>query len=399
MNSIYSVSQINSYIKNMFQQDYLLHSVSVRGELSNVKYHSSGHIYFTIKDKGGSLSCVMFQGNRKGLTFSLKEGQQIVCQGQIDTFPRDGVYQLYAKTITLDGAGLLYERYEKLKKDLEEMGMFSKEYKKDLPKYATRIGVVTAKTGAAIQDIINVSKRRNPYVEITLYPAKVQGEGSAETIVNGIRALDRLNLDVIIVGRGGGSIEDLWAFNEEIVARAIFECETPIISAVGHETDTTIADYVADMRAPTPSAAAEIAVFSYDDFLRRLEDIRFNMEKSLLKKIDNKKLILQRYQAQIEKRSPENQLREMRMMHAYSLDRLNDLMIKCINRKRHRYELLIEKMRLSSPLEKLSSGYAYVSDNKGKNIKSVSDVTIGELLTLNMKDGVIETEVKSLHNS
>lgn len=259
--SIYSVAQVNSYIKNLFVQDFLLNRISVRGEVSNCKYHTSGHIYFTLKDKSGTLSAVMFAGQRKGLTFQLQEGQQVVVNGSIDIYERDGRYQLYAREIRRDGVGDLFERFQKLRDELEEMGMFAAEYKKPIPKYAKTIGIVTASTGAAIHDIINITARRNPYVQLILYPALVQGQDARFSIVNGIRTLDSMGLDVLIVGRGGGSMEDLWAFNEEVVARAIFECETPVISAVGHETDVTIADYVADLRAPTPSAAAELAVF------------------------------------------------------------------------------------------------------------------------------------------
>ncbi len=263
MKNVYSVGQVNTYIKNMFAQDFMLKRISVKGEVSNCKYHSTGHIYFTLKDGVGAISAVMFAGNRRGLTFAMKEGDKVVVTGSIEVYERDGKYQLYAREIELAGAGNLYLKFEALKRELEEMGMFDASYKKPIPKYAKRVGIVTAPTGAAIQDIRNIASRRNPYVQLILYPALVQGEGAAASVVNGIRTLDALGVDVMIVGRGGGSIEDLWAFNEEIVARAIFACETPVISAVGHETDTTIADYAADLRAPTPSAAAELAVFDY----------------------------------------------------------------------------------------------------------------------------------------
>ena len=263
MANIYSVTQVNSYIKNMFTQDFMLNRIFIKGEVSNCKYHTSGHVYFTIKDNTSQMACVMFAGNRRGMNFQLKEGQNVVIEGNIDIYERDGKYQLYARKITLDGTGILYQQYEALKKKLEEMGMFAAEYKRPIPKYVNKVGIVTAQTGAAIRDIVNIATRRNPYVQLILYPALVQGEGAKDSIVKGIQVLDSMNLDVLIVGRGGGSIEDLWAFNEEIVARAIFECRTPVISAVGHEVDVTIADYVADLRAPTPSAAAELAVYDY----------------------------------------------------------------------------------------------------------------------------------------
>ena len=263
MNSIYSVGQVNNYIKNMFTQDFMLSRISVKGEVSNCKYHTSGHIYFSLKDETGTIACVMFAGQRRGLGFAMKNGDKVVVSGSVNVYERDGKYQLYARQIQLEGAGLLYERFLALKRELEEMGMFAPEYKQPIPRFIRTLGVVTAPTGAAIQDIRNISYRRNPYLQIILYPALVQGAGAKESIVKGIQTLDRLGVDVMIVGRGGGSIEDLWAFNEEEVARAIFECTTPVISAVGHETDVTIADYVADLRAPTPSAAAELAVDDY----------------------------------------------------------------------------------------------------------------------------------------
>ena len=269
--NVYSVGQINAYIKNMFTQDYLLGTVSVRGEISNCKYHSSGHIYFTLKDKGALLQAVMFAGNRGGLSFTLREGQRVVVTGAVNVYERDGKYQLYAREIVLDGVGSLYEQFEALKKELEERGLFAEEYKQPIPKYIKTLGIVTADTGAAVRDIIHVAGRRNPHVKLILYPAKVQGEGAADTIVAGIEALERIGVDCMIVGRGGGSIEDLWAFNEEKTAQAIFDCSVPVISAVGHETDYTIADFVADLRAPTPSAAAELAVYEYSVFLSELE--------------------------------------------------------------------------------------------------------------------------------
>ena len=274
MQNVYTVAQVNAYIKNMFTQDFMLQSLFVRGEVSNCKYHSSGHIYFTLKDEKGAIACVMFAGNRGGLKFKLENGQQVVAGGIVDVYEKDGKYQLYAKQIVQEGAGYLYEKYEALKQDLAERGMFAEQYKRPIPGYSQTLGVVTAPTGAAVRDIINVAKRRNPYIRILLYPAIVQGEQAAQSIANGIRALERQGVDVMIVGRGGGSLEDLWAFNEEIVAQAVFDCSIPVISAVGHETDHTIIDYVADLRAPTPSAAAELAVFDYGQVMLALHNGR-----------------------------------------------------------------------------------------------------------------------------
>ncbi|MCR5154267.1 MAG: exodeoxyribonuclease VII large subunit, partial [Lachnospiraceae bacterium] len=269
MSSVYTVSQINKYINRIFKDDAFLKNVYVKGEVSNCKYHDSGHIYFTLKDGASQISCVMFAGRRAGISFRLENGFNVMVYGSIETYEAGGVYQIYASQITRDGIGKLYEEYEALKKKLEAEGLFLREHKKPIPQFVKRVGVVTARTGAAVRDIIQISARRNPYVQLILYPAKVQGEGSAKSVIDGIKYMDG-KVDVIIVGRGGGSIEDLWAFNEECVARAIYDCETPVISAVGHETDTTIADYVSDLRAPTPSAAAELAVFDINTLYVKL---------------------------------------------------------------------------------------------------------------------------------
>ena len=391
--NVYTVGQVNTYIKNMFAQDFLLHRVCVKGEVSNCKYHTSGHIYFTLKDATGTISGVMFAGNRRGLAFRMKEGDRVVVTGSIEVYERDGKYQLYAKEITLDGEGDLYLRYEALKRELEEMGLCAQEYKKPIPRYVKRVGIVTAPTGAAIQDIRNIASRRNPYVQLILYPALVQGEGAAESIVNGIHALDLLGVDVMIVGRGGGSIEDLWAFNEEIVARAIFECETPVISAVGHETDTTIADYVADLRAPTPSAAAELAVY---DVERLMQDIA-SCENRLNRLMKNQAVLtknrLLSYAARLKVLSPEYQLNSKKQYAAELEDRLGRTMRDVLNQKRHRMELLARDMDGLSPLKKLSQGFSFVSDMEGKNLSGVDQVETGDHIKIQMTNGCLEATV------
>ena len=295
MRNVYTVKQVNAYIKNMFTQDFMLNRIYIKGEVSNCKYHTSGHLYFSLKDESGTIACVMFAGQRSGLSFRMQEGQQVIVLGSVSVYERDGRYQVYAKEIVLDGAGLLYEKFIKLKKELEEMGMFAPEYKKPIPKYVRTVGVVTAPTGAAVRDIINITRRRNPYVQILLYPALVQGDGASESVVRGIRALEEAKVDVMIVGRGGGSIEDLWAFNEEKVARAVFECSVPVISAVGHETDTTIIDYVADLRAPTPSAAAELAICNYRELLETIRTEQERMHRSMRRKLEVASLHTARY--------------------------------------------------------------------------------------------------------
>lgn len=385
--NIYPVGQVNKYIKNMFAQDFMLHLISIKGEVSNCKYHTSGHIYFTLKDKAGAMSAVMFAGNAKNMTFRMKDGDQVVVTGSVEVYEKMGTYQIYARQIELDGEGNLYLRFEQLKKELEEMGMFAAEYKRPIPKYAGKIGVVTAQTGAAIQDIRNISGRRNPYVQLILYPALVQGEGAAQSIVNGIHALDWMGLDIIIVGRGGGSIEDLWAFNEEIVARAIFECNTPVISAVGHETDWTIADFVSDRRAPTPSAAAELAVFDYRQMIDQLSNIKKRMDSNLSGKIEFYRERLSHIKTRVSYSSPANRLNENRKRLADFEERLLLLMQQQIKDKRQKLIMLSTRLDADSPVKKLSQGYAYVSKEDGRNIHSAADITCGDNIDIYLIDG------------
>lgn len=389
----YTVGQLNAYIKNMFTQDYLLQSVLVKGEVSNCKYHTSGHLYFTLKDPKGTINCVMFAGNRKGLSFRMQDGQQVVVGGAVDVYERDGKYQLYAKQIVLDGAGQLYERFEQLKRELEEMGMFAKEYKRPIPKYAKTIGVVTARTGAAVRDVIQIAKRRNPYVRIFLYPAIVQGEEAVPSIVNGIHALEQLGVDVMIVGRGGGSIEDLWAFNEREVAEAVFQCSVPIISAVGHETDTTIIDFVSDLRAPTPSAAAELAVWDVREFQQKLSGLEMQLNGNVNRLLSLKRERLLRMEKQLKLMSPAVKIRGYRQYQAQLRERLGAGMNGILALKRHALELYVEKMKGLSPLEKLSSGYSYVENAEGKNIRSVEQVREGENLRIRFQDGSVNVKV------
>lgn len=396
MAGVYSVAQVNSYIKHMFNEDFVLNNISVSGEISNCKYHSSGHIYFTLKDEDAVLLAVMFAGNARSLKFRLQEGQKVIVKGSINVYERDGKYQLYAKEISLDGQGDLYKKFENLKKELEEMGMFDASYKKQIPRYATKIGVVTASTGAAIQDIINITKRRNPYVKLYLYSAIVQGSEAAASIVSGINCLDDMGLDVIIIGRGGGSIEDLWGFNEEIVARAIFNCNTPIISAVGHEVDFTIADFVSDMRAPTPSAAAELAVFDYRDFEDKINNYKSLLKRSLVSNFEKKKLLLESLKERIRLRSPKDRIMKKRQDADVLLDRIGQKMILRMKNSRMRLSVDAEKLNGLSPLNKLSKGYGYISDGQGKQINSVDKVKSGDLLDVYVTDGKMEVMVNNI---
>ena len=396
MQNIYTVAQINTYIKNMFTQDYLLQSVHVQGEVSNCKYHSSGHIYFTLKDKKGTLSCVMFAGNRKGLDFTMTEGQQVIVEGSIDIYERDGKYQLYARKIKKDGAGALFEQFERLKQELLERGLFAKEYKPPIPKYIRTLGVVTASTGAAIRDIINITKRRNPYVQIILYPAIVQGDAAPASIVQGIRALEQLGVDVMIVGRGGGSLEDLWAFNTELVAQAVFDCSVPIISAVGHETDTTIIDFVSDLRAPTPSAAAELAVFDVSHLLEQLNGMQTQLQEAMRQKIYMAKMQMGQKEQLLKSLSPMAMIREKKFQCIRCEEVLKEIMNRKIRDKKYQLQLQIERLGGLSPLQKLQQGYSYVADNENKNIRSISQIKEDDILSVYVTDGVIVAKVQEV---
>ena len=390
MKNIYSVGQVNRYVKNMFTQDYFLKKVYVKGEVSNCKYHTSGHIYFSLKDETGLLSCIMFAGQRRGLAFRMKDGDNVVVGGTLDVYERDGRYQMYAREITLEGAGALYERFLALKQELEDMGMFAEEYKQPIPGFIRRLGVVTASTGAAIQDIRNISLRRDPGLEIILYPALVQGEGAAESIARGFRMLDDAGVDVIIVGRGGGSIEDLWAFNEEIVARAIFQCATPVISAVGHETDFTIADFVADLRAPTPSAAAELAVTDRRAVAETLKSYRNRYDRAMEARIQLYRTRLASLETRFEYLSPESRLRENRQYLSDMQENLERLMSGKLEAYRHELAVWIQRFQGLSPLGRLNSGYAYVSDSDGHTVTKASQGQPGDRLFIAVTDGTIE---------
>ena len=394
MGNIYTIRQVNRYISNMFTQDFMLNRIYVKGEVSNCKYHTSGHIYFSLKDDSGSLACVMFAGSRNGLKFRMQNGQSVIVLGSISVYERDGKYQLYAKEIVLDGIGLLYEKFQALKQELEDMGMFAPEYKQPIPTFSRRVGIVTAPTGAAIRDIMNISYRRNPFVQLILYPALVQGEGAADSIVRGIEILDQSDVDVIIVGRGGGSMEDLWAFNEEKVARAIFQCNTPVISAVGHETDFTIADYVADLRAPTPSAAAELAVTDMIGIQEQLQKWEERFRTRMRDRIEDGRREVRHLQARMNGLSPQNQIREKYQILTEKEEKLQYLMRQVLKNKRHQMLLYAERMKGLSPLDKLSQGYSYTADEKGHKVTEVDQVQEGDLLQIYVSDGQIQAEVK-----
>ncbi len=411
MKNVYTVSQVNNYIKNIFVRDMLLGRILIKGEVSNCKYHTSGHIYFTLKDGTGQLSCVMFAGQRAGLAFRMSEGQNVVVSGSVKVYERDGKYQLYADKIELDGTGQLYERLEQLKAKLLAEGLFAPEHKKAIPAYPKNIGIVTASTGAALQDVCNIAARRNPYIQLVLCPAQVQGFGAAKSVAEGIQRLDSYGVDVILVVRGGGSIEDLWAFQEEEVARAVFECKTPVISGVGHETDITLIDYVADLRAPTPSAAAELAVYEWRALSERLDSVQKAIAKKMFDTINTareqtllrcKRLSYFSPKCQIaEKRQQLDSIqetiqRQMRAVLEQSRRRiaepkeaLQQKMRTVIEERKRHLAILTERMKGLSPLSRISSGYAYIAESSGMAVKSVQQVKEGDTLTISLKDGVI----------
>ena len=396
-NKVFSVTQINSYIKRMFQSDYALRRISIKGQVSNCKYHSSGHIYFSLKDEASQISCVMFANARyQGLKFDMEDGQEVIVSGNISVYERSGSYQLYADEIRLDGIGELYIAYEQLKQKLYEEGLFDHEKKKPIPKDPKKIGIVTAKTGAAIHDIISTAKRRNPFVQLILYPAKVQGEGAAAAIVKGIETLDRYGVDIIIIGRGGGSIEDLWAFNEEIVARAIAAAETPIISGTGHEVDTTIADYAADLRAATPTAACELAVPDIREVLEGIRSRAQTLNTYLRQVLRRYQLKLKQYQLEIGKFDPKFQLQEQKMRLAELEDRLSLRMKNLMTEYRHRLELYTGRLHGLSPTAKLVNGFGYLECENGEPLGSSRSVKKGDKISVIISDGTLETRVEEV---
>lgn len=394
MENVYSVTEVNEGINKLFSSRPGLSNISIEGEVSNCTYNSSGHIYFTLKDSKSQISAVMFKGKRiTGLKFALKDGMKVIVSGSIEVYVQGGKYQLYASRIEEAGLGILYEKYLKLKAILEEKGLFDEKNKKTIPRFASKVGIVTSPTGAAIQDIINVSKRRNPYVELILYPALVQGENAYKSIIKGIKALDKTDVDVIIVGRGGGSIEDLWSFNEEELAIAIYEAKTPIISAVGHETDFTIADFVADIRAATPSQAAEIANFEYSKFVSDLDNINIRMKNSLITKLALLNNILQTYKLKLSSFSPTKRINGYRTYLVEIDNRLNKKINTKLNDTKSKLAVYATKIEALSPLKRIANGYAYVADDLGNRISKVKDIKKDSIINLSFIDGKVSAKV------
>ena len=383
-----TVTDLNKYIKNKIDGDEMLNNVLVKGEISNFKNHYTGHMYFTLKDESSLIKCVMFKSYTTHLSFMPKDGMKVMVLGSVAVFERDGVYQIYAKAMKEDGLGSLYTAYEELKKKLEQEGLFEEAHKKKIPFMPKTIGVLTSNTGAVIRDIINVSTRRNPGVHIRLYPVPVQGPGAAEKIAEGIKFMNENKLaDVLIIGRGGGSLEDLWPFNEEIVARAIYDSELPIISAVGHETDFTIADFVADLRAPTPSAAAELAVANIDDVRETLKLYNNRYKVALKKKIELMRLSYEKCMARPAYKNPTQKINEQYMVIDMKVKALQNSMMLKLKEAKTSFVKETAKLDSLSPLKTLTRGYSIVTEQDGKIIKSVDDLNSGEKVNLRLSDG------------
>lgn len=391
---VFSVSQVNAYIKQMFLRDDRLRFLAVKGEVSNCKYHSSGHLYFTVKDKMGQLACVMFASACRNMTFRLQEGQSVIVYGSMQVYERDGKYQLYAESIEKDGVGQLFEQIEELKRRLAAEGLFDAERKKPIPAYAGRVGIVTAQTGAAIRDIVQIANRRNPYVQLLLQPAQVQGETAPESLARALRKLDTLRPDVIIIGRGGGSAEDLMAFNTEVVVRAVAECEAPVISAVGHEVDVALTDFAADLRAPTPSAAAELAVFEYRVLEECLAAIHTDLTFSMCRRLQTARAKIENYSEKLLRVGPAGALKAKKVQLVYAGERLETAMSRHLVRNKHRLELLAGRLHAVSPAARLSGGYAYVTGTDQKPLTSIMQVKPQDTVRVTLADGAFTAKVQ-----
>ena len=386
----YSVSQVNAYVKSLLERDGVLRGICIQGEVSNCKLHPSGHLYFTLKDSGGQLSCVMWESARlRGLSFALRDGQKVQATGDLTVYERAGTYQLSARSIQLYGIGQLYEQYELRKRQLAQEGLFAPEHKRPLPRFPKTVGIVTASSGAALQDICTVLHRRNPYVQPILASVQVQGDGAAASVVRGIKLLCKAGVDVIIVARGGGSIEDLWAFNEEIVARAVFACPIPVISGVGHETDTTIIDYVADRRAPTPSAAAELAVCESAAIEAQLVDFHADLTGAMLGRLAKERKNLEMLSRLLSLQKPQNRLVRHREVWEQQSKALCLAMEKIVSEYRHRLAILGEKLHSLSPLRRLGKGYGYLTDEAGQAVETVDQLEKGSRLHIKLLDGSV----------
>lgn len=392
------VNEVNSYIKRMISGDMILSNLQVEGEISNFKHHYSGHMYFSLKDEKSKIKCVMFKSENEEVAFKLEEGMKVIASGYISVFEREGDYQLYIRSIEKKGIGDLYKAYEELKNKLQKEGLFDKSHKKEIPDMPRKIGVVTSATGAAIKDIVSIIKRRYPPAKILIYPSLVQGPSAPEGIIKGLKYLDRMDdIDLIITGRGGGSIEELFAFNDEELARCIFSLKTPVISAVGHETDFTIADFVADLRAPTPSAAAELAVpdisYLYDDLNNKYSVLR----KIILKKLDNLKMDLRILDRGLKYNNPSIILRDRKQEIDILYRNLNDIIEKRLNKEEKRLRVFESHLRVLNPYLFLEKGYGVLYKSSGRIVKDISEIDINEEINILLKYGSIRTQILEIN--
>ena len=388
-----SVTELNSYIKNKIADDEYLNNVLIKGEISNFKNHYTGHMYFTLKDENSLIKCVMFKTYAQKLNFMPKDGMKVFVLGGVSVFERDGVYQIYVKAMQEDGIGILYKKYEELKQRLEQEGYFAEEHKKAIPQIPKIIGVLTSQTGSVIRDIINVSTRRNPNVNIRLYPVPVQGEGAAEKIADGIKFMNKNRLaDVLILARGGGSLEDLWPFNEEIVAHAIYNSEIPVISAVGHETDFSISDFVADLRAPTPSAAAELAVPDVYEVKQKINSYQNRLRISLVKKVEIMKLRYEKCMSSRVFKEPLRNINDNYLKVDTYIKKLENIIKTKQKEEKTKYVELVAKLDTLSPLKTLTRGYSLVEKNNNI-IKSAKDVNTGDKIDLKFSDGTKQAAI------
>lgn len=392
-----SVSELNKYIKRILDNDFILNNLSVKGEISNLKYHSSGHIYFSLKDDNGKINCIMFKNKAYDLTFKLEDGMNVVVKGRVSVYEANGTFQIYCNEIEKEGLGDLYIKYEQLKKKLESEGYFDLENKKRIPENPMSIGIVTSPTGAAIQDIKNVIRRRNKFVDIMLYPAQVQGNGAYKTIIDGIRYFNsENNVDVIIIGRGGGSIEELWNFNEELLAKEIFASNIPIISAVGHEIDFTISDLVADLRASTPSQAGELVVPLDSDIYSIISGYENYLNKYMLQKFSEEKATLDNFSKVLNLNSPMNKIVNSYLEVGKAKEKLDSIINNKIVLEKQKLISLNDVLQAHSPLNILSKGYAIIEDENGKILKEKKDFNNNMNLKINLSDGIVEGNLRLL---
>lgn len=388
-----SVTDLNKYIKNKIADDEYLNNILIKGEISNFKHHYTGHLYFTLKDENSLIKCIMFKSYAQKLNFEPRDGMKVYILGSVSVFERDGVYQIYAKVMEEDGLGDLYTKYQKLKAELEEKGLFDQNHKKKIPMMPKVIGVLTSQTGSVIRDIINVSTRRNPNVYIRLLPVPVQGEGAGEKIAEGIDYMNQKQLaDVIILARGGGSLEDLWPFNEEVVAYSIYQSKIPIISAVGHETDFSISDFVADLRAPTPSAAAELAVPDIYEVKQKINTYQNRLKMALTKKLEIMKLRYDKCMSSSVFKEPTRRIQENYIKIDSYVKQLENLINKTKEKNKNKYIELVSKLDTLSPLKTLTRGYSIIEKNGGI-VKSITDLQKDDEISIRLKDGEKQAKI------